>query len=47
MPKYAAIKELLTEKRSTFTDFGQEIEVVIPTYYVEKFNEFIINRTKI
>ncbi len=44
--EYAAIKPLLTERSSTFTDDGQIVEGVIPARYAEKCNDFIIEYQK-
>lgn len=40
--KYAAIKTLIIERSSTFTDDGQEISAVIPSMYAEQFTSFIV-----
>ena len=42
MNEYSAIKSLLVERRSSFTDDGQIIEAVIPAIYVDKFNVFVV-----
>ncbi len=46
MSKYTSIKSLLTETSSSFTDYGQEIDGIIPARYAEKFNEFIVTYKK-
>ncbi len=46
MSKYASIKPLLTERGSSFTDDGQQIQAVIPARYAEKFNDFIVEYDK-
>lgn len=43
---YSAIKTLLVERNSTFTDNGQEISAIIPTMYAEKFTPFIVEYIK-
>ena len=40
--EYAAIKPLLFERSTTFTDEGKSIDAVIPTKYAEKFSNFIV-----
>ena len=45
--KYSAIKSLLVERTSTFTDDGQNFDVIIPTRYVDRFIEFIVERNNI
>lgn len=42
MNEYSAIKSLLVERSSSFTDDGQIIEAVIPAIYVDKFNVFVV-----
>ncbi len=42
MRKYAEVKSLITERSSSFTDDGQEIQAVIPSMYAEKLTEFIV-----
>ena len=44
---YSAIKSLLVERTSTFTDDGQNFDVIIPTRYVDRFIEFIVERNNI
>lgn len=39
---YTALKNLLYERSTTFTDDGQNVDVVIPVKYAEKFRRFII-----
>lgn len=39
---YAAVKGLLIERSSSFTDDGQEITAIIPAIYAEKFTPYII-----
>ena len=43
--EYSAIKTLLIERSSKFTDDGQEITAVIPAMYAEQFTPFIIEYT--
>ena len=43
MHVYNANKQYLIERNSVFTDDGQEVDVVIPAYYAEKFTDFIKN----
>ena len=45
--EYAALKPLITERTSSFTDDGQTVDAVIPVRYVDKFTEFIIKRTEV
>lgn len=45
--EYAALKALLTERRTEFTDDGQNIDAVIPLQYAEKFTSFIIKRIEL
>lgn len=40
--EYAAIKPLLFERSTTFTDEGKSIDAVIPAKYAEKFSNFIV-----
>ena len=47
MAIYNANKHLLTERSSEFTDDGQIVNVVIPSRYMDKFLEFIIERNTI
>ncbi len=42
MRRYAEVKSLITERSSSFTDDGQEIQAVIPSMYAEKLTEFIV-----
>lgn len=44
---YNANKQFLIERSSTFTDDGQNIDAVIPSYYADKFTDFIIERKSI
>ena len=44
---YSAIKSLLVERSSSFTDDGQSFDVIIPTRYVDKFIDFIVERNSI
>ena len=43
MHVYNANKQYLIERNSVFTDDGQEVDVVIPAYYADKFTDFIKN----
>ncbi len=43
---YNANKQYLIERSSTFTDDGQAVEAVIPTYYADKLKKFIVNENK-
>ena len=45
--KYSAIKSLLVERSSTFTDDGQSFDVIIPARYADKFVDFIVERNSI
>lgn len=47
MHVYNANKQFLIERSSTFTDDGQNIDAVIPSYYADKFADFIIERKSI
>ena len=38
---YNANKQFLIERSFSFTDDGQEVDAVIPTYYADKFMDFI------
>ena len=42
MHVYNANKQYLIERNSVFTDDGQEVDVVIPAYYADKFTDFIV-----
>ena len=44
---YNANKQYLIERSATFTDDGQNVDAVIPAYYAEKFNDFIIERKNV
>ena len=44
---YSAIKSLLVERSSSFTDDGQNFDAIIPTRYVDKFIDFIVERKNI
>ena len=45
--EYAALKALITERRTEFTDDGQNVDAVIPMQYAEKFKSFIIKRIEV
>ena len=47
MHVYNANKQYLIERSTTFTDDGQNIDAVIPSYYADKFTDFIIERKSI
>jgi GTP-binding protein HflX len=47
MHVYNANKQYLMERSSTFTDDGQEVDAVIPSYYTDKFEDFIVERKSI
>ena len=47
MHVYNANKQYLIERSSTFTDDGQEVDAVIPAYYADKFNDFVVERKTI
>ena len=47
MHAYNANKQHLIERSSTFTDDGQMVDAVVPAYYAEKFNDFIIEQKSI
>ncbi len=47
MHVYNANKQYLIERSATFTDDGQNVDAVIPTYYADKFKEFIVEEKKI
>ena len=47
MHVYNANKQYLMERSSTFTDDGQAVEAVIPSYYTNKFEDFIVERKSI
>lgn len=47
LDEYAALKFLITERNSQFTDNGQVIEAVILSRHADKFNDFIIKRKEI
>lgn len=47
MHAYSAVKQLLMERHSDFTEDGQEIEAIIPTRYIDKFCDFITERKSI
>lgn len=42
MHVYNNIKQMVIERHSAFTDDGQEIDAVIPSYYADKFHNFIV-----
>jgi GTP-binding protein HflX len=44
---YNVNKQYLIERSATFTDDGQNVDAVIPTYYADKFKEFIVEEKKI
>ena len=46
MHVYNANKQYLIERSSTFTDDGQIVDAVIPTYYADKLKKFIVNENK-
>ena len=46
MHVYNANKQYLIERSSTFTDDGQEVDAVIPTYHADKLKKFIVNENK-
>jgi 50S ribosomal subunit-associated GTPase HflX len=45
--EYAEIKRYITERSIHYTDDGQEIEAVVPTYYAKKATPFIVKKHKI
>ena len=45
--EYAALKALITERRTEFTDDGQNVDAIIPMQYAEKFTSFIIKRIEV
>ena len=47
MHVYNANKQFLIERSSTFTDDGQIVEAIIPSYYADKFEDFIVERKSI
>ena len=47
MHVYNANKQYLIERSSTFTDDGQEVDAVIPAYYEDRFNDFVVERKTI
>ncbi len=47
MHVYNANKQYLIERSSTFTDDGQEVNAVIPAYYEDRFNDFVVERKTI
>lgn len=47
MHVYNANKQYLIERSSTFTDDGQEVDAVIPAYYADKFNDFVVEQKSI
>lgn len=47
MSIYNGLKNLLTERKSEYTDDGQKLDVVIPARYAQQFIEFIIKRNTI
>lgn len=44
--EFSAIKPLLTERSSVYTDEGQKISVVVPARYAEKITPFLIQKNK-
>ena len=42
MGAYSAIKTLIIERSSSFTDDGQQVRAVIPAMYAEQFTPFIV-----
>lgn len=40
--EYTALKPFITERKTEYTDEGQKINAVIPAYYIDKLNNFII-----
>ena len=47
MSIYNGLKNLLTERKSEYTDDGQKLDVVIPARYAHQFTEFITKRNTI
>lgn len=47
MSIYNGLKNLLTERKSEYTDDGQKLDVVIPARYAQQFIEFIIKTNTI
>ena len=47
MSIYNGLKNLLTERKSEYTDDGQKLDVVIPARYAQQFTEFITKRNTI
>lgn len=47
MSIYNGLKNLLTERKSEYTDDGQKLDVVIPARYAQQFTEFIIKTNTI
>lgn len=44
LPVYAKIKEYATEKNISYTDDGQYIDVVLFKHYIDKFQEFVVEK---
>ena len=47
MSIYNGLKNLLTERKSEYTDDGEKLDVVIPARYAQQFTEFIIKTNTI
>lgn len=44
MSEYNAIKQCLTERTLSYTNDGLQIDVVIPSQYIQKFQQFIVEK---
>ena len=45
--EYGALKGLITERSTSYTDDGQTVDAVIPTRYADKFTPYIVRRTEL
>lgn len=41
MNEYQALRPLITERKVEYTDFGEEVEAVIPAIYAERFRPYL------
>lgn len=44
--EYSSLKPLITERTVSFTDFGQNVEAIIPIRYADNFKDFITNKNE-
>ena len=44
--EYSSLKPLITERTVSFTDFGQNVDAIIPIQYADSFKDFITNKNE-